>query len=58
MATYNVEELAKQAYEVYGKRAQWKNYQGKPMPQYDNLPPTIKGCWEVVASFFIGRLAK
>lgn len=39
-------ELAQLAYEAYGKSTEWKNYQGKLMPQYDKLPYAIQQAWE------------
>lgn len=38
-------ELAKIAYEAYGKSSKGKNYQGKPMPEFDDLPEAIKQHW-------------
>lgn len=34
------------AYEAYGKTTDFKNYQGLPMPTYDDLPEKIKLAWE------------
>ncbi|NEP61462.1 MAG: hypothetical protein F6K31_31675 [Symploca sp. SIO2G7] len=36
---------AKQAYEAYAEVTGWKNYQGKLMPQWEELPETIQGAW-------------
>jgi hypothetical protein len=37
--------LAITAYQAYGESVGWKNYQGLPMPRWDDLPPTIKQAW-------------
>jgi hypothetical protein len=42
-------ELAKEGYQAYGDKAQWKNYQGLPMPVWDNLPENIKSYWVAAA---------
>lgn len=38
-------DLAKQAYCAYGDEAEWKNYQGKLMPDWDDLPENIRRYW-------------
>ena len=47
-------ELAQVGYEAYGAEAGWKNYEGKPMPQWDDLPGHIRTKWEVAT----GAIAK
>lgn len=42
--------LAKIGYQAYGDKADWKNYQGFPMPTWENLPENIKGYWIAVAT--------
>ena len=37
--------LAKRAYKTYGKAVDFKNYQGNPMPEFDELPEKIKNAW-------------
>ncbi|MBW4674688.1 MAG: hypothetical protein KME52_11860 [Desmonostoc geniculatum HA4340-LM1] len=39
------EELAKKAYFAYGQTTNLKNYQGLPMPEWENLPDTIQKAW-------------
>ena len=39
------EALAKRAYEAYGKTTDFKNYQGLPMPKWEDLPEKIKDAW-------------
>jgi hypothetical protein len=41
----NPEDLAKAAYHAYGKTTDFKNYQGNPMPAWDDLPPKIQEAW-------------
>lgn len=41
---------ARVAYHAYGSVTDWKNYQGNPMPEFDNLPPKIREAWEAFAS--------
>jgi hypothetical protein len=40
-----LEELAKIAYHAYGQTTDFKNYQGLPMPEWDELPPKIQLAW-------------
>lgn len=40
-----IEKLAKIAYAAYGKTTDYKNYQGLPMPSWDELPVMIKTAW-------------
>jgi hypothetical protein len=42
-------ELAKIGYQAYGDKAEWKNYQGNPMPTWDALPENIKTYWVAAA---------
>lgn len=37
--------LAQSAYLAYGAVTDHKNYQGLPMPQWDDLTPKIKAAW-------------
>jgi hypothetical protein len=39
-------DLAKIAYEAYGASTGGKNYQGLPMPPWDELPPAIRDAWD------------
>ena len=38
-------EIAKEAYEAYGKSVDFKNYLGTPMPEWRDLPVAIKDAW-------------
>lgn len=42
-------ELVKRAYHAYGQTTDFKNYQGLPMPEFDNLTPIIKEAWATAA---------
>lgn len=43
------DQLARVAYDAYGTVTDHKNFQGNPMPEYDDLTPLIKTAWEAVA---------
>ena len=43
------EELGRIGYEAYGAHADWKAYDGKPMPKWDELRLDIKEKWAVAA---------
>lgn len=42
-------ELAKLAYDAYGEATDHKNYQGLPMPTWDDLGDAIQGAWIAAA---------
>lgn len=41
----NLETLARIAYCNYGRTTDFKNYQGNPMPKWEDLPDKIKNAW-------------
>ncbi len=41
----NLQELAAKAYDAYGGVTNYKNFQGNPMPKWEDLPDTIKIAW-------------
>lgn len=43
------EELAEAAYTEYGEAADWKNFQGNPMPLWAELPQEIRDRWLAAA---------
>ena len=45
--------FARFAYIAYGKATGFENYQGLPMPAWEDLPPAIVDAWCAVANFFI-----
>ncbi len=44
------EQLAQEAYRAYGAVTDHKNYQGLPMPTWENLTPKIQAAWISAAS--------
>lgn len=42
--------FAKKGYESYGKKTEWKNFAGNPMPTWDELPNSTKDAWVAAAS--------
>jgi hypothetical protein len=49
-----VEELGRIGYEAYGDHAEWKAFDGRPMPRWDDLRPDIKEKWAVAAKAIAG----
>jgi hypothetical protein len=41
--------LGKVGYNAYGAAAEWKNFAGDPMPQWDELPEHIRWKWRTAA---------
>lgn len=41
--------LAKLAYEAYGNVTGRQNFQGDPMPAWEDLPPRIQLAWDAAA---------
>lgn len=54
----NIEALAQVGYEAYGKHADWKAYDGKPMPQWNELPEHIREKWKVATEAIIDTAVK
>ncbi len=44
-----IAELARQAYTAYGQVTGFKNFQGLPMPAFDDLGDTIRAAWYAAA---------
>lgn len=42
-------DLARIGYNAYGDKAEWKNYAGDPMPQWEELPQHIRDKWRSAA---------
>lgn len=52
--TYSSDDIkskAKSFYHAYGASAEWKNYQGNPMPSWYELPANIQRHWFAVAEY-------
>jgi hypothetical protein len=45
MTTTTPESRARIAYTAYGRVTDFKNFQGNPMPMFDDLPDRIKEAW-------------
>lgn len=45
------EKLAKQCYYGYGSVTDFKNYQGLPMPEWEELSDKIRAAWEAAARY-------
>lgn len=45
MTTTTPESRARIAYTAYGRVTDFKNFQGNPMPKFDDLPDRIKEAW-------------
>jgi hypothetical protein len=45
MPEKTAEDVAKEAYNGYGKVTDFKNYQGLPMPKFKDLPSQIQAAW-------------
>jgi hypothetical protein len=50
-------DLARIGYEAYGAEADWKAYNGEPMPQWDELPGHIHTKWTSAAGAIAEALA-
>lgn len=40
-----IKALARVAYEAYAEHQDWKNYQGNPIPQWEEVRDDIKAAW-------------
>ena len=49
MDTATTQELARRMYQVYAQHADWKDYRGEPLPNFDEMKPHIRSHWEHVA---------
>lgn len=53
-------ELARQAYNAYGRETNFKNYQGLAMPAWENLTEPIRVAWTAAVKYaiaeFVSRL--
>jgi hypothetical protein len=54
----NIEALARIGYEAYGKKADWKAYDGKPMPQWHELPQHIRDKWMAATEAILDTAVK
>lgn len=49
MTTTTPESRARIAYIAYGKVTGFKNFRGDPMPEFEDLPETIREAWEAAS---------
>lgn len=56
MCSAEVVELARDLYGAYTANSGNKNYQGLPCPEWDKLPPAIRGHWCCVAMTAYGMI--
>ncbi len=54
---YDQTELAKIAYDAYGEAPDHKNYQGLPMPGWDDLGDAIQAAWISAANAVADELS-
>ena len=52
------QEIAKAAYHEYGGVTDWKNYQGLPMPAFEQLTPTIQAAWVAAVQYVAKRFKR
>lgn len=45
------DKLAKQCYYGYGSVTDFKNFQGNPMPEWEQLPGKIQEAWKAAARY-------
>lgn len=58
MTQHNGDGLARIAYDAYGLVVEYKNFQGKKMPEWDQLPPKIQKAWVAAAHASATELAR
>lgn len=52
------EGLARVGYDAYGQSAEWENYEGLPMPTWDELGKRIRGHWQAAAGAIADQFAE
>lgn len=50
MADHDSAQLARAAYAAYGETTGGRNYQGQPMPAWEDLGEVIQQAWTVAAT--------
>lgn len=48
-------DYAQVAYKAYGEHAEWKNFQGDPMPTWEELPDPIRSHWYYAAAAILAE---
>ena len=54
MSNYTL--LAKEAYKSYGSVTDFKNYQGLPMPNWEQLPEKIQKAWVIATETVVNSV--
>ena len=55
--TFQNEDLAKGAYSAYGRSTGYKNFMGGEMPEWDQLPESIREAWRAAVKFVFDQVA-
>jgi len=45
-------------YRAYGNSVGWKNYLGRPMPEWGNLPEAIRAAWDSAAYAIVNEATR
>ena len=48
--------IARHAYEAYAEYRLWRDYRGRPLPQWQNVKPNIQQAWIVAAKAVAERV--
>lgn len=51
-----MKSLEQTAYEAYGNKTDWKNFQGDPMPKWKDLPTAIQEAWHAAVMAVVNVL--
>jgi hypothetical protein len=50
--------LGEVGYKAYGDSVGWKNYLGRPMPEWGELPEAIRGAWIAAAGAIVSAATR
>lgn len=56
VAQHDLTELAKLGYRAYGETTDFKNYQGNPMPEWEDLGEKIRSAWVAATAAICKKL--
>ena len=51
----DIDQLAQAAYDAYGETTGHKNYQGLPMPAWEDLGDQIQGAWRAAVQAVVDK---
>lgn len=57
MSEHDIEHLARTAYDAYGETTDHKNYQGLPMPEFDDLGERIQEAWRAAVTAVVAEVS-